>query len=243
LVRWVVIAAFVAALGFAYIKLYKKSHGTNKLYLNTINSILIAAAVLVLCIALLFAKTGIDYNDRYLTIGFPLMVLLWLLLNVYTNTIKIIIAATFVSFYILILAFNYKQPVNDFNSRALAAYVSRIEKPNEPILFYPKVLALPFKYYYNGKNVIGPLPDEIKFDTTYLSKIQDTVQLQRAIDKAGTSSGSYILITNRNDSRFENEADVILLNKYLPVHYNIISDTFFTGKYNPLRVRRLSKKE
>lgn len=242
MVRWAVIAAFVLTLGMAYIKLYKQSRNGNKQYFNIINSVLIAGVLLVTGVALLFAKTGIDYNDRYLTTGLPLMMLLWLLLNVYTPAKKMIISAAFAGYYCLVLAINYKQPVNDFNSRVLASYVTCIEKENEPILFYPKVLALPFKYYYKGKNTIGPLPDEIKFDSTYLAKIQDTVQLQQAIERSGKSGGSYILITNRNDSRFENEEDVKILNAYLPVHYTITNDTFFTGKYNPLRIRRLIKK-
>jgi 4-amino-4-deoxy-L-arabinose transferase-like glycosyltransferase len=241
-VRWAVIAIFVLVLGFAYLKLYKNNKDGNKTYLNKINSILISGILLVLCIALLFAKTGIDYNDRYLTIGFPLLVLLWLMLNVYEQLKRVLLFSLFTAYYILLLFFNYKYPVNDFDSRALAAYITRIEKQDEPVLFYPKVLALPFKYYYNGKNVIAPLPDRIRLDSTYLAKIEDTIQLKQAIERAGNSSGSYLLITNRNDARFENEADIKVLNAYLSVHYTITTDTLFSGKYNPLRVRRMNKK-
>jgi len=92
------------------------------------------------------------------------------------------------------------------------------------------------------KNVIAPLPDSIRLDSTYLAKIEDTTQLKQAIERAGKSSGSYLLINNRNDARFENEADIKLFNAYLSVHYNITTDTLFSGKYNPLRVRRLNKK-
>ena len=242
IVRWIVIAASILVLVYAYFKLYKERRQTDKLYWNKINSILISGTLLVSFIALFFAKTGIDYNDRYLTIGFPLMILLWLLLNVYPQTKRTIIFFIIAGYYILLLTINYKYPKNDFDSRALAAYVTRIEKKDEPIFFYQKVLALPFKYYYNGKNTVVPLPDAIKFDSTYLSRIQDTVQLKQVIESVNSSSGSYLLITNRNDSRFENDADVKLLNEYLPMHYTVTTDTLFDGKYNQLRVRRLNKK-
>jgi hypothetical protein len=242
IVRFAVIGVFVLVLGTGYVKFYKIKKHTDKLYFYKINSILIAVTLLVICIALLFAKTGIDYTDRYLTVGLPLMVSLWLLVSMHTKMQRNIIFSFFAVYYILILSFNYKHPVNDFDSRALAAYITKIEKPDEPVLFYPKVIALPVKYYYNGKNVIVPLPDSIRLDSTYLTKIKDTVELDQAIKKASSTAQSYLLITNRFEPQFANDADVKMVNNYLPIHYNITLDTFVYGKFNPLRIRRLQKK-
>ncbi len=99
-------------------------------------------------------------------------------------------------------------------------------------------------HYYNGKNTIVPLPDGLRFDSNYMSKIKDTLELSRAMEKINTSAKSCILITDRMEPRFQNDADLKILNGYLTSHYNITFDTVFYGhsKSWPLRIRRLEKK-
>jgi hypothetical protein len=109
---------------------------------------------------------------------------------------------------------------------------------------YQKLIALPIKYYYNGKNDIVTLPDSLKFDPSYLEKLRDTVVLSKTIERINTTSHSLLLLTDRMDSKFKNDADLKILYGYLDNHYKTIFDTVFYGQSKnwPLRIRRLEKK-
>ncbi len=241
LIRTGISMVLVFVLVYAFFLAFKKDKANNQDNKST-SVIIISGLCLVLCIALFFAATGVDYNDRYLTVGFPFLILILLVINNYSFIKRIAVICTISAYYLFLLFSVYRHPVNDFDSKALAAYISANAQKDEPILFYPKVLALPFQYYYKGNNAVVPLPGSIKFDSTYLSKIKDSFELKAAIANINTASNSYILITNRNEPNFSNDADIKIMNNYIQQHYNITVDTLFYGKLNSLRVRRINKK-
>jgi len=241
IIRTCIVMLLVFLLLNAYFLAYKKSKAKDN-FNSSATVIIISCTCLVFCIAIFFAVTAIDYNDKYLTIGFPLLILLLVMIDIYSVVISRSIILMIAVYYIILLVPVYRYPVNDFNSRALAAYITRTENKNEPILFYPKVLALPFQYYYKGKGIVVPLPDAIKFDSSYLSKIKDSTEFKTAMDRINAEPGSYLLITNRSEPHFANDPDIKMLNTYLPLHYTVTIDTLFYGKLNSLRVRRLIKK-
>jgi uncharacterized membrane protein len=244
IIRWGIIAGFIFLAVYAYAKWYKKRTTVQPLYLERINVILISAGSLVFFISVFFAFTGLDYTHKYFSIGFPLLLLIFLVFDIYPVLQSRSIFLIIIAVYTIALMISYKKPVKDFDSKLLAEYLEQNENKQEPVLFYDKVLVLPLKYYYHGKNPLQPLPGNVQFDSTYFSKLKDTIELKQAIERINTPSGSYLLVTNRTEDHFKNDEDVKLINEYLPVHYNITLDTMFYGnnQNSPLRIRRLVKK-
>lgn len=244
MLRWGVILTIIFLTLYAFSKWYKKNGIVNKLYIERINIILISASLLVLFVAVFFAYTGIDYTHRYLAIGFPFLISVFLLFDIFSISKKSIVFSGIVLVYTVCLISKYQSPVKDFDAKSLAGYLKNLENKEEPIMFYEKVMVLPLKYYFKENNPIIALPESVKFDSTYFSKFKDTVQLRQSLERINTPSRTYLLITNRNETHFINDADIKLLNNYLPEHYNITLDTLFYGlnKSYPLRIRRLEKK-
>jgi 4-amino-4-deoxy-L-arabinose transferase-like glycosyltransferase len=244
MVRWGFILPLIIFTAYAFIKGYKKNTAKNELYFQGINIILLAAFLLLVFIGVFFSITGIDYTHRYFAIGFPLLVAVFLLFDIYPLPKRNFIFLAVAAIYISALIAKYQYPVKDFDAKSLAGHLEKNANKDEPIMFYEKVMVLPFKYYYTAPNPIIALPDSVKFDSTYFEKIKDTVQLKQSIERINTASSSYLLVTNRNEVFFKEDGDLKMLNSYLPRHYSITMDTLFYGynKTYPIRIRRLQKK-
>ena len=244
IIRWAFFMLFIIFITYTYFKWYKVNKTGNTTYFKSFNAILVTAAAMVIINSVFFAVTKLDYHDRYLTIAFPLFMSVFLLFQIYPLIIRNIVFGTIAILYTCMLLSSYKYQVKEYDTRSLTKYIGTIENKDEPICFYHKVLSLQFKFNYNGKNALVPLPDGLKFDSSYLSKIKDTLDLRQSIENANPNSKTYLLINDRTEAHFENDEDVKMLNSYLPSHYNITLDTIFYGhsKDFPLRIRRLEKK-
>ncbi|MGC4100547.1 hypothetical protein [Ferruginibacter sp.] len=244
ILRWVFLLLFLALAGYTYIKWFREKKLTNTIYFKSLNGVLISGAIMIAINSVFFAVTKLDYHDRYLTIAFPLFMSPFILFQVYPLVKRSIIFGTMSVLYAAMLLVQYRYQVKEYDTRSLTKYIGVIERKSEPILFYHKVLSLQFKYNYTGQNPLVPLPDGLRFDSSYLSKIQDTIGLRNAIEQANPVSPSYLLITDRSEPIFENDPDIKILNSYLPTRYNVTLDTIFAGnnEYFPLRIRRLEKK-
>ncbi|MBS1509714.1 MAG: glycosyltransferase family 39 protein [Bacteroidetes bacterium] len=244
-VRWAFILVFAILFAYTYLKWYTTNQHTNKTYFKIFNGSIIAGLVLLLINSVFFAYTKLDYHDRYLTVGFPLFLLIMILFQTYPVVQRSIIYGVLVLCYCIMLCTQYRYQVKEYDIRSLTKYIGSIERKDEPICFYHKVISLQFKYNYEGKNALIPLPDGLKFDSSYLNKITDTVSLEHAIETSSPTAKSYILINDRTESNFENDDDVRILNSFVSAHYRVTIDTLFIG-HNPdfpLRIRRLEKKD
>ncbi len=244
MIRWTVLGVFILLYVYTYFKWHKRDKTADRQYFEMFNVILVAGIFLMLLISFFFAVTGLDYYDRYAVIAFPLFISAFLLFKSHSLFSRRIIFATICLYYILISISNYRYSVKEYDQVGLAKYIAAIENKEEPILFYQKMISLPFSYYYKGNNRIVALPDSLKFDSTYFLKIKDTMELKQVIQKINTASKSYLLISDKAETRFQNDADIKMINEYLNFHYNITLDTLFYGKSPKLflRVRRLEKK-
>ncbi|MEI8060087.1 MAG: hypothetical protein WCG67_08020, partial [Ferruginibacter sp.] len=236
--------AIILLTSYSYLKMLKTDEHDNKINLQIFNSIMIVAFLFLTINGVFFAITKIDYHDRYLTIAFPLFFIIFILFQTYPIIIRSIIYGTIGVCYCLMLFTEYRYQIKEYDIRTLSDYITTIEHKNEPICFYHKVLSLQFKYNYYGKNILVPLPDELKFDSSYLSKIKDTTNFKQSIEIANPMSKTYLLINDRTEQYLENDSDIKMLNHYISTHYHIILDTLFYGhsEHFPLRIRRLEKK-
>lgn len=244
IIRWGLILVFAGLVFYSFMLWYKKRKSENPNTVEKYYIVLISSIFLLLAFSIFFAYTALDYHDRYLTIAFPLFLLLFLVFTIHSEKVVKIIFTITGLLYLSILISVYKNPLKEYDNKSLAKYISSIENKGEPIFFYQKILTLPFKYYYTGNNTVIALPDSVKFDSTYFSKIKDTTELKNALNKVEPSAKSVLLITDRTEPKFMNDADCKLINDYLPLHYNIKLDTLFFGysNYYSLRIRRLEKK-
>jgi len=191
-----------------------------------------------------FAR-GLIYSNKYTTIAFPLICLLYATFAVYQEPLKRIIYVSISLYFITILIANYKYPfVKDFNYIELAKFAQKSEQKKEPIIFYNKALAFTFDNYYKGNNLHNPLTDYISDHSYYEGLTIDTLGIIKSIDKAVAKSGSILLIT----VALPENADSILQKRYsseyfLNKNYKNSFDTIISGKFGNanLRIRRLSK--
>ena len=243
-IRWTILLVFIFVTIFSYLKWNKKSKSNDFATFQMFKIIVLSAFGVVIFTAVLFAFTGMDYHDKYLGIGFPLFISAFLIFQMYSFLKRSLIFAIISILYISLLIPHYKYPIKEYDTKGLVKYLSAIEQKDEPICVYQKLIALPIKYYYNGKNDIVTLPDSLKFDPSYLEKLRDTVVLSKTMEKINTTSHSLLLLTDRMDSKFKNDADLKILYGYLDNHYKTIFDTVFYGQSKnwPLRIRRLEKK-
>jgi hypothetical protein len=195
------------------------------------------------CLSIPF--TSIVFVDKYMTIAFPLLMLLFLTFSIYSKQLRRVVYGATILFYLSLLILQYKIPLKDYDYRSLAKYIKKIENIEEPLLFYNKALSLPFSFYYKGQNPIVPLP-RIIFDQTYYKKyLNDTTDLKQSIEGIQSSTNSMLLITNKlSDYLHTLRMTSSMVDECLQSNYNITLDTNIAGNgkdYN-LRIRRLEKR-
>jgi hypothetical protein len=238
--RFVRLALLLVAV-VAYIGMYKKARLAEKKYAQHYNVLLIATAVITVIMMALIAWSGIIYNDSYMTVLYPFLILLFSIFIFLGNHISRVITYTSIAVYFIwLLNFLYSVPVNTYDFNGIAGYVRSIEKKNEPILIYRNMLSLPFSYSYNGNNPIVPLPKPVNFDTTFIQHVKDTTELVHVFDNIKTPCDSYIYISDLNKM---NRIDII--DTYLVANFITELDTLYVGnsRESPLRIRRIKEKQ
>jgi Dolichyl-phosphate-mannose-protein mannosyltransferase len=243
-IRWTILLVFIFVTIFSYLKWNKKSKSNDLANFEMFNIVLISAFGIVVFTAVLFAFTGMDYHDKYLGIAFPLFISVFLLFQMHSILNRNLIFTVISILYISLLIPHYKYPIKEYDTKGLVKYLYAIERKDEPICVYQKLIALPIKYYYNGKNDLVTLPDSLKFDPSYLEKLSDTVVLNKTMERISNTSHSLLLLTDRMDFKFKNDTDLKIFYGYMDKHFITTFDTVFYGQSKnwPLRVRRLEKK-
>ena len=247
LIRWTSRLLIGFLLTNSIYKLYYADLRNNsndlKSFFEIYSALLAISAFFILLVILL---PGLIYSDKYLTIVFPLICLLYASFNVYNKALKRIIYLIFSLFFFISLMNNYKDPfVKDFDYNALVKFLQKPEHQNEPIIFYNKALAFTLSYYYDGKNLKNPMRDYIS-DHIYYNTKMDTIGVIQSIKNETARSKSILFVT----VVLPENADSLLQKRYssedyLQKNYKNCLDTIISGKFGnaKLRIRRLSKLE
>lgn len=243
-VRWIIKIIFILLLIFGYYKMLKNRGNENNGTLKKLNVLLLAAGFLIILYSVVILLTKIGYSAKYMAIVFPSILLLLILMKQYQPGLRKLIFICGSVYFAGLLFLFYKIPVKDYDYKFAAAYISKTVQPGEPILFYNNLIALPFSYYYPGKNKIEPLPHPVTFDSNYICNIADTLQLNISLNKAINNSSSFMLITNDLATISLNKnMNRNMVDSFLVKHYRIVLDTLFYGRSENryLRIRRLKR--
>jgi len=245
--RWIVRIFFCLIFIFSLFKLYQNKSIKPENIKNRIIEICTFIITIFFIFLIVFLLTNLIYTDRYLAIAFPLFCMLFVVIGLHKPLVKNIIYGIIALYFGIFTLVNYKSPyVEDFDFRSLVKYVNINESSNEPILFYDKILLLPFSNYYKGSNELIPIP-ELKFDFNYYkNNIKDTIEFEQIIKSSTNDPKSMLLITG-NDLGFVEKLTLnnSILDRYIKNNYLVSIDTVFPGKkdiYN-LRIRRITKKQ
>ena len=234
---------FYIAAWYIYLKLLKNYLIHNHPFLKKYNVVLFTIPLLILFFCIGFVITNVGYNHKYMVVVFPLIMLLFIIFKNYSIFPRNVIYVSISLYFIILLTKYYRRPVKTYDYISVANYIQKIEQPNEPILIYRPAIALPFKYYYTGKNKIIPIPYPVRFDSSYLINIKDTNELKRSIENIKPTSNSYIMLSDttlfESDVRMNRE----MVDEFIKEHYNIILDTLYMGwgKEKSLRVMEFEK--
>lgn len=235
---------FIVVYVFSFYQLYKRL-GPQSSTFKKYSLLLIFLTVIVILFSISILMTGIKYDDRYMSIAFPIVLLLLTIFKVLNRrAVQLVFAAIlFLNFFVL--KKHYTKPVNTYDYQAIANFIESIEKPGEPLLLYRPAIALPLSYYYKGINATHPLPYAVSFDSSYLINIKDSFQLKKVIESIPSKEGSYFFISDTTHIEGNLNMNRNLVTKYLKNNYIIIFDTLFFGdaKYEPLRIRKIVRKK
>lgn len=243
--RLLIGTSYFFVLTLTYLIFLKKYNSKNLPILKIFTNIVYTVSFLVILFVLSVLFTGIFYRDKYMTIAFPLFMLLFLVFQLYKPFIRNTINSIISIYFLLLLLLRYSYPIKEYNFPEVARVIDKIEQRKEPILFYNKNLLPPFRFYYHGKNELYALPP-LKFDHTYYDdNIKDTSELKFEIKKIDPSNNSFILITNNISSfKYNLHLNNRIINDFFKSNYNIKFDTTILGRNENqnLRIRRLVNK-
>jgi hypothetical protein len=243
--RWIIRLIFLFLVAFSYFSVYKKDveAKTGKFKKNI--AVIISLLVLVVLFVAIVLGSGIQFNDRYLAIAYPFVIMIFLCFENYSVRMQNIIFGCITLYFIVLLTVKYVIPIKTYDYQSVAEFIAGIENPNETILLNSKTISTPFQYYYHGSNLIQPLPDSIKYSKeSFQVLIKDTVELKQIINGINSPSESILFI---NDNMIGYNVNIKLTTKMidtcLKTHYKIPLDTLFYGRSKDqyLRIRRLVK--
>jgi ribosomal protein S24E len=193
----------------------------------------------------LYSLSDLFYTQRYLTILFPFICLMFPLLSVQNNFIKVLLYLVISVIYIFLLAFIYSPPyIKGPDVIKATHYIQKNELPAEPVIFRDKSLVLVFKHYYHGDNKLIPLR-ELAFNLNYYKdEFNSTKEIKHLLDSMLSNNNRFILINGPDQDFIANkkvsngDLDIFIQKNYL-----VITDTTILGKYdyNYLRIRKLSR--
>lgn len=184
------------------------------------------------------------FDMKYMSVAFPFFVLTFIIFYLYDTKTKNMIFFI-ISAYFTLLAFDrYKHSVKTYDYKSVAKYIESIESPGEAILIYRPALALPFSYYYLGKNRIFPLPSAVNFDSSYLINIKDTFQLKESLRDANYQSSSFLMISDTTIREGHLNMNRKMITDFIYAKYEVTLDTLFFGKSKdqPLRIQAFRNK-
>lgn len=236
--------SFIILIIYASFGVIKKNPFFKNKYVDFFKINMLTIFFLIIFFWVTISATGIIYMDKYMSVCFPLFILIYSLFSSFGARKANFIYGSISIYFVMLSILTYHHPVKTYDFKSVAKYVEKIERPGEPILFYRSGISLPFRYYYTGRNPYIPLPNEVKYDGNWVVNIKDTTELKHSINVIETSSPSYLLISDL--THFESTVNMNrkMISDYLSQHYDITLDTLYVGWSNnmPLRIRRLQKK-
>lgn len=243
--HWIALLVAGFLFLFLFYNLYNEYKKHNIQEIKTIFEIIVPIISLLIIFAIVFVVSDLVYLLHYLTIIFPFYAILYATIGIFSRRIKAIVYCSFVVYY-LFLIFNvyHSSWIKRHDSKSAALYAHRIEHANEPIVFRENTLLLTFKPYYQGNNLLVPVPVR-KYDYNYYQNdVKDTTELKQLLENSIGKYESFLLINW--DDRYVSIKDLpnTKMDEFLNRHYRITVDTMIDGKEanDYLRVRRLYKK-
>jgi 4-amino-4-deoxy-L-arabinose transferase-like glycosyltransferase len=215
--------------------------------LYPIRFLIIISLFFYLSFVILFIGFKLDYEEKYIAILYPSLFLIFIFSFTLNQRYFVIWAFLIFIYYGYINYKEYSSYVKIHDYEQIANYVEKIEKDDEPILFYLSLNALPFQYYYKGSNKIIPLPVPVMLNTLdYLKNIhiQDKSILDTMFSKNLKSFKSFIFLSDNMNSTFEKHTNMQMVDSFMIDKFMFKLDTLFKGrsKNNSLRIRRLVRK-
>lgn len=203
----------------------------------------------------LTATHTVELTYRY---GYPLLVVMLLslfsVLSLLTSRsrqrILVCLTLLLLLLYGSSLIFTYRALAKDGDWQRVATYITDSERPNQPILGFSAEVMLPLAYYYQGRNLLLPLPHPVNPDR-YLQDefiLKQESEVSAALAQAGDPSevwlvtGPQFILGNPNQEAcvlFGANFNCQILEQFVQKHYSVELSKDFYGS----RVRFLRQKQ
>ncbi len=244
--RWLVRILFIVSFAYPIMLMNRQKTKESETLKKAVTIFVLVILVVLTIYTTVVLLTGIKFNNRYLAIVYPVIMLLFLMFDFYNSKIRTIAFSGITVYFIALLVLKYSVPVKTYDYESLAGFLKSIENPNEPIIFNSRTNSAPFEYYYTGKNQIVKIPDSMRFSHEgFQVFLRDTNDVKSILENTLTTKQSVIIVNDNMIGYPENlKLNLQQLSEYLTKNYTITYDTAFYGRSNRLSlyIRRLENK-
>ena len=241
-----IIRIIFAIIIFYSLWLLYKTNDKKKSDIKKFAIIFINLSISILLLGVIVSISGIGFQKKYMAFLFPFLMMIFMLYKEYSFPVRKILFFLTAIYFIFVLFLIYNNPLKSYDYKKTTNYVTSIEKANEPIFLYSKILFPAFSYYYKGKNSVASLP-KAQYDGKYYEKnISDTIELKKALASKRLPTKSFILITGQIIGfKYPVNLDEKLIDLYISNNFKVTIDTSFIGDLpiHTLRVRRIEVKQ
>ncbi len=243
MLRWIIKIPFGILLLYGFYKILERKTITFKnetpLLVKTLVFVLIT---LILQFIIVFISLKLFYQNKYLTVCFPVTVLLFCVFYAFSNNIKNVIFTLVSIFFVSLMVVQYQYSTKTYDFKTLSEFIDKNAKENEPILFFGKSIIPPFEYYYKNTNPIFGLPPLHYDKNYYYDEIRDTTEFKNAIRNTPISSKTFLLVLGSiRGYKYQDQLSPENIQNVLRSNYSLILDTLIKSKNsdNTLRIQRL----
>jgi hypothetical protein len=182
--------------------------------------------------------TSLGQSRHFFGLFIPAVLLIFVLIATLGDRVRVAWLAFTLIFCAASLVYLYQPMTKYGNWDQVANYVMEKEAPGQPILIFHAGNALTFGHYYQGPNILIPVPRENRFDTF---DIRDYVltsesQISELVDRKGGAHERAWLVTDGVCGFMDVDYHCQILDDFVARNYVVESTAVFaTSKVRLLR--------
>ena len=159
-----------------------------------------------------------------------------------SDRLKILLILTLIILFLNLtaLASAYRRMTKPGDASRVANYITLHEKPNQPILVFPGLLALALSYHYSGQNTLVPIPRGEDFQNYNIGKfvLKEETEIVAALSKVSDDPQSIWIVFIQNCKNFNIDYNCQLFHTFINKNYSVKLSKKFRGNTVQLLQRK-----
>jgi hypothetical protein len=184
-------------------------------------------------------------QPRHTTVLFIPAILLSfsVLINIRKKVVYMTIGLIIFTYYGISIENFFNKNAKDGDWKRVSQFLMEKENKSEPILILRNWGLLPLSYYYQGKNILIPIPNSLKWDTYDISSqvIDSEKIIDEALNNESEKKGRFWLVTYQTEPYLGIDIKPEIIERYIEKCCSVIKDQkFYETKVRYLEFKKLS---